>query len=178
MNVHRRDVLRLGLLASASAVLAGCGVPLTRVPDRLNALAVAAPGISGCAAWLAQPAKSPIVLLAARPTRILVHHTASANTTDLSQAQAFSLARTIQQSHFSRGWIDTGQQFTISRGGYVLEGRHRSLEAAQGGTQHVQGAHCDGQNDVAVGIENEGTYMTAPPPAGQYGALVGLCAWL
>ena len=57
------------------------------------------------------------MLLAARPTRILVHHTASANTTDLSQAQAFSLARTIQQSHFSRGWIDTGQQFTVSRGG-------------------------------------------------------------
>ncbi len=176
--LYRRDVLRLGLLASASAALASCGVPLTRMPERLNALAVTPPGISGCAAWLAQPAKAPIVLLAARPTRILVHHTASANTSDLSQAQAFSLARNIQQGHFARGWIDTGQQFTVSRGGFVLEGRHRSLEAAQGGAQHVQGAHCDGQNDVAVGIENEGTYMTVSPPAGQYGALVSLCAWL
>ncbi|MVN86409.1 N-acetylmuramoyl-L-alanine amidase [Deinococcus sp. HMF7620] len=182
LNVlNRRDVLRLGALLGGSAFLAGCGlnVPSANLPaSPLNALAVTQPSVAGTVAWSAQAPKSPVVLLSARPTRILIHHTASANTADLSRAQAYSLARSIQQSHFSRGWIDSGQQFTISRGGYVVEGRHRSLEAAQGGQQHVQGAHCDGFNDVSVGIENEGTYMTVSPPGGQYSALVGLCAWL
>ncbi|PTA68560.1 peptidoglycan recognition protein family protein [Deinococcus arcticus] len=177
----RRDLLRLGALVGGGAFLASCGVKVASpaLPQTpLNALAVASPSVAGTAAWAAQAPRSPIVLLSARPTRLIVHHTASANTSDLSRAQAYSLARSIQQSHFSRGWIDSGQQFTISRGGYVLEGRHRSLEAAQGGQQHVQGAHCDGFNDVSVGIENEGTYMTVSPPGGQYSALVGLCAWL
>src|SRR5215207_7674144 len=76
----------------------------------------------------------------------------------------------------SRGWIDTGQQFTISRGAYVLEGRHRSVEALTGGTRHVLGAHCTAQNPYAVGIENEGTYTSVTMPAAQYAALVDLCA--
>jgi N-acetyl-anhydromuramyl-L-alanine amidase AmpD len=177
--ISRRGALRLGLFVSGSVVLAGCGVNVRETPRApLNALAVSAPAVTGCAAWGAKPATAPTVLLNARPTRVIVHHTASPNTGDLSQAQAYSLARSIQQSHFERGWIDSGQQFTISRGGYVLEGRHRSLAAAQGGTQHLQGAHCEGFNDVALGIENEGTYMTVTPPGGQYAALVGLCAWL
>ncbi|MFC4425092.1 N-acetylmuramoyl-L-alanine amidase [Deinococcus navajonensis] len=178
-TLTRRDVLRWGGLLGAGALLASCGMqapPLEGLP--LNSQAVAAPTIAGTATWKAQAPKEAVTLLDRRPTRILVHHTASANVTDYSQAQAFSLARSIQQSHFDRGWIDSGQQFTISRGGYVMEGRHRSLEAAQGGTRHVRGAHCDGQNDVAVGIENEGTYMTVSPPGGQYSALVSLCAWL
>ncbi|MFC4638219.1 N-acetylmuramoyl-L-alanine amidase [Deinococcus hohokamensis] len=178
-TMTRREVLRWSSLLGASALLASCGLqapPMDSLP--LNSQAVAAPTIASTATWKAQAPKEAITLLDRRPTRILVHHTASANVTDYSQAQAFSLARSIQQSHFDRGWIDSGQQFTISRGGYVMEGRHRSLEAAQGGTRHVRGAHCDGQNDVAVGIENEGTYMTVSPPGGQYSALVSLCAWL
>ncbi|ACO47856.1 N-acetylmuramoyl-L-alanine amidase [Deinococcus deserti] len=175
----RRDLLRWGALLGGSTLLASCGLqapPMADLP--LNTQAVTAPSISSTSTWKAQAPREAITLLSARPTRIIVHHTASANVTDYSQAQAFTLARSIQQSHFDRGWIDSGQQFTISRGGYVVEGRHRSLEAAQGGTHHVRGAHCDGFNDVAVGIENEGTYMTVSPPAGQYSALVSLCAWL
>ncbi|MBZ9715889.1 N-acetylmuramoyl-L-alanine amidase [Deinococcus multiflagellatus] len=177
----RRDVLRLGALLGGGAFLSSCGLNVTHpaLPAApLNELALTQPSVAGAAVWGAQAPKSPIVLLAARPTRILVHHTDSANTADLSRTQAYSLARSIQESHFSRGWIDSGQQFTISRGGYVMEGRHRSLEAAQGGQQHVQGAHCDGFNDVSVGIENEGNYMTVAPPGGQYSALVAMCAWL
>ncbi|GGK17848.1 hypothetical protein GCM10008955_09130 [Deinococcus malanensis] len=178
-SLTRRDLLRWSALLGGSALLASCGLQAPPIADLpLNTHAVTAPNISSTTTWKAQPPKEPITLLDARPTRIIVHHTASANVTDYSQAQAFSLARSIQQSHFDRGWIDSGQQFTISRGGYVVEGRHRSLEAAQGGTRHVRGAHCDGFNDVSVGIENEGTYMTVSPPAGQYSALVSLCAWL
>ncbi|WP_243398309.1 peptidoglycan recognition protein family protein [Deinococcus koreensis] len=174
----RRDLLRWGTALGSAAFLAGCGLQVAPTPGPLNSQAVAPPGVAGTAAWKAQPPTEAITVLGTRPTRIIVHHTASANVSDLSQAQAYALARSIQQSHFARGWIDSGQQFTISRGGYVVEGRHRSLEAAQGGTRHVRGAHCDGFNDVSVGIENEGTYMTVSPPGGQYAALVTLCAWL
>ena len=46
-----------------------------------------------------------------------------------TQSAAYSLARSIQDFHMdSNGWIDTGQNFTVSRGGYAMEGRHRSLE--------------------------------------------------
>ena len=181
--VSRRAFLRLGAAFGGSLVLASCGLNKADVlpeaqPGNLAALAVSAPTVTSTAGWKAQPPKEAITLLAARPTRIIVHHTDTANSTDLSQAHAFSLARSIQQAHFSRSWIDSGQHFTISRGGYMVEGRHRSLEAAQGGTRHVRGAHCEGFNDVSVGIENEGNYMGVSPPSGQYTALVSLCAWL
>jgi hypothetical protein len=85
----------------------------------------------------------------------------------------------IQNSHIDRrGWIDTGQNFTVSRGGFVLEGRHRSLEVLRAGKRHVEGTHCVGQNTVALGIENEGTYTTAMPPAELWDSLRGLCAYI
>jgi N-acetyl-anhydromuramyl-L-alanine amidase AmpD len=142
------------------------------------AAAVAAPTIVGCSTWGAKLPTEPITVLGARPTMVIVHHTATPNSTDLGQAHAYQLARSIQQSHFSRDFIDTGQQFTISRGGYVLEGRHRSVDVVRGGTSHVRGAHCEHQNDVAVGIENEGTYTTIQPPQVLYNKLVTLCAYI
>lgn len=186
--LNRRQLLRAGLGLGGTLLLASCGLNAQTLtpPDPANTpgaaplqgLAVGMPAIAGTATWQAQAAKEAVTVLATRPTRIIVHHTDSANTTDLSQARAFALARDIQQWHFANGWIDSGQQFTISRGGYVLEGRHRSLEAAQSGTLHVRGAQCEGFNDVSVGIENEGQYMSSAPPGAQYSALVGLCAWL
>lgn len=180
----RRQVLRWGTALGGSVLLASCGLNKAALlgPDApvnpLSTQAVTSPAIASTATWKAQAPRDVITVLATRPTRIVVHHTATPNVSDLSQAQAYSLARSIQQAHFDRGWIDSGQQFTISRGGYVLEGRHRSLEAARGGTQHVRGAHCEGFNDVSVGIENEGTYSSVAPPAVQYDALVRMCAWL
>jgi N-acetyl-anhydromuramyl-L-alanine amidase AmpD len=106
-----------------------------------------------------------------------VHHTATPNSTDLSQAHAFALARSIQNNHMDvRGFIDTGQHFTISRGGFITEGRHRSLERLRAGSGHVVGAHCTGQNSQAIGIENEGLYTSVAPPAALYNQLVALCA--
>lgn len=58
-----------------------------------------------------------------------------------------------------------------------MEGRHSSLSVLRGGTQHVQGAHCVGHKDVAVGIENEGTYSSVSPPAALYNQLVAMCAY-
>jgi hypothetical protein len=141
----------------------------------------AGPLIHDTASWSARPAKSAITVLNRRPKGIVIHHTASPNVADTSLAHAKQLARNIQNFHMGlqRNWIDTGQHFTVSRGGHILEGRHHSLEAAMAGQRHVLGAHAGSAcNTDYVGIENEGTYMTGLPPAMQWGSLVQLCAWL
>ncbi|GAA4908409.1 N-acetylmuramoyl-L-alanine amidase [Streptomyces coeruleoprunus] len=166
---HRRAVLTGALALGAAAALTPLG-PAGR------AYAAAGPLISDCAAWGARPPSSPVNVLAARPHKIIVHHTATANVTDYSQAHAFALARSIQKFHMdSRGWIDSGQHFTISRGAHVVEGRHQSLATLQAGSGTVEGAHCTGQNTIAIGIENEGTYDTVDPRGQQYAALLDLC---
>ncbi|MER8568688.1 phage tail tip lysozyme [Mesorhizobium sp. M0924] len=141
----------------------------------------AAPVIHDTASWGAHPPKSAIAVLNRRPKGIVIHHTASANVADTSLVHAKQLARNIQSFHMGpqRNWKDTGQHFTVSRGGHMLEGRHRSLEIARAGQKHVLGAHAgDACNSDYVGIENEGTYMVGLPPAAQWTALVQLCAWL
>ena len=169
--ISRRSFIKYTVGLGATALIGG--FELVGAPS-----ALAAPAVIGTATWGAQPPTQPITILAARPTKIIVHHTAGVNTTDYSLSHAYSLARQIQQDHFARGWIDTGQHYTISRGGYALEGRHRSLEVLQGGVSHVQGAHCTGQNDVAVGIENEGTYTLVQPPQALYNQLVAMCSYI
>jgi len=173
-----RHISRRGLLRGGFAIGGALAIGDLQLRLAASASAVTSPTIYDTVAWGAQPPKDTITVLSQRPTMIIVHHTASSNTTDYSQAQAFSLARNIQQWHFDRGWIDTGQQFTISRGGYAMEGRHESLGALNGGTTHVRGAHTSGQNDVAVGIENEGTYTSVGPPDALYNKLVDLCAYM
>jgi len=149
-------------------------------PTSMLELAVA-PAIHDTASWSARPPKSAITVLNRRPKGIVIHHTASANVADVSLAHAKQLARNIQNFHMGpqRNWKDTGQHFTVSRGGHILEGRHRSLEIARAGQKHVLGAHAgDACNSDYVGIENEGTYMVGLPTPAQWTALVQLCAWL
>ncbi len=169
----RRSFLKAALVGTSVLI---AGVELRFAPT--SSAAVAQPTIAGCNTWGAQASTEPVTILAARPTKIIIHHTDSPNSTDYSQAHAYALLRSIQQSHFSRGWIDSGQHFTISRGAYITEGRHRSLEMLNGGTSHVRSAHCDGQNDVAIGIENEGNYMTTSMLSGHYTQLVAMCAYI
>ncbi|MGW6394426.1 peptidoglycan recognition protein family protein [Streptomyces sp. NPDC055103] len=167
---------RRSVLTGAFAVTAGVLLPFGPAAGTARA-AVAGPVIADCAAWAARPPSSPVKTLATPPHKIIVHHTATPNTTDYSTAQAYSLARAIQNDQMDqRGWIDTGQHFTISRGAHILEGRHNSLAALQAGTQQVESAHTFEQNTVAIGIENEGTYSTVEPRSVQYAALVELCA--
>jgi hypothetical protein len=114
------------------------------------------------------------------PTYIAVHHTYEpGNSENYSLEHAFEIARNIQNFHMDgNGWIDTGQQFTNSRGGFVLEGRHQSLGVVRGGTRHVQGANVGGRNSEVIGIENEGDYRTVQPPQALWSSLVVLVAWI
>jgi hypothetical protein len=101
-------------------------------------------------------------------------------------AEAKRMCRNIQASHRARGWVDTGQHWSVSRGGIILEGRTGSLDAARRGLV-VAGAHAgSAANRDHWGIEVEGDYTTgsfygdATPevPAAQWDALVSLVRWL
>ncbi|GHF62349.1 hypothetical protein FHX82_002910 [Amycolatopsis bartoniae] len=165
------NLSRRVFLATSAVVTTGLLLPATA--------AAAEPRIYSCDEWGARPPQDALVTIDSRPERILVHHIASANSTDYSLAHAFQVARDDQHDHMdNNGWSDTGQHFTISRGGYRLEGRHGSLDALRAGDHMIRGAHCPGQNDTAIGIENEGTYISELPPQAQWDALVALCGYV
>jgi hypothetical protein len=130
------------------------------------------------AAWHARRPSKPVTVLNHGPDHIVVHHTASANSTDYSLDHALQLSRNIQDIHMDRrGWFDIGEQLTISRGGYVMEGRARSLETIKAGLL-VEGAQTKSENDHTIGIENEGLYDKVKPPHALLDSLVGTMAWL
>ena len=145
------------------------------------------PKIFTAGEWGARPPRARGVEL--NPAEgIVVHHTADPNRApgegDGEQAAAFALARRIQSFHMDdpeRRWSDTGQHFTISRGGIILEGRHGALAAAREG-KVVRGAHAssvDLYNQRWFGIELEGINIDGFFVTGdQWQSLIELCAWL
>ncbi|MET9585624.1 N-acetylmuramoyl-L-alanine amidase [Streptomyces sp. NPDC006539] len=172
-EVDRRTLFRFGLGGAVAAVV---GTELA-----LPAVAQAAPSaefpwIIDCDSWGARPPSSTIQITGNTTNKIILHHMAFPNVTDYSREHAVQLAQDCQDLHMdTNGWADTGQHFTVSRGGYVLEGRHRSLETLEAGEHQVTAAHCPGENGNAIGIENEGTYITETPPEALLDSLVELC---
>lgn len=171
---RRRTLLGAGLAATVTGGLTArtaTAAPLTHVSE---------PTIYGTDDWVARPPNSEIAVLDQPPRYIVVHHTVSpGNTGELTLDRAFEISQAIQSFHMdSNGWIDTGQHFTVSRGGYITEGRHRSLEILREGTRHVYGTHVSGRNSRAIGIENEGNYVAAEVPATQWGSLTDLVAYM
>lgn len=161
------------------SLLLGGGVVLAGLAGTSPAWSVEGPPIIDCAGWGARPNSRIVNVVARRPVKILVHHTATPNVEDYGRGAADALARGIQNFHMDRrGWLDSGQHFTISRGGFVLEGRRRSLEALRSGRKQVEGAHCTGQNLVSIGIENEGTYSRVGPPGILWDRLREMCAYV
>jgi hypothetical protein len=186
----RRELLgTAGVLLGAAVLLNGS----TPYP----AQAASVPAHAGHAVTTATPARTrPVPQVHARkkwdavkPTRkarvrkkapeyIVVHHTATPNSSDDSRKQAFRLSRSIQKYHMTNnGWPDVGQQLTISRGGHVMEGRKGSLKAIRNG-RHLVGTQARGYNPVSLGIENEGNYDKDDPPDALYDSLIETCAWL
>ncbi|HEV7626200.1 MAG TPA: N-acetylmuramoyl-L-alanine amidase [Streptomyces sp.] len=168
----------IGLSAAGTANAAGTAGTLR---SRSAASAKAAePRIYSTEEWGARPPSSDIVIENHVPTFIVVHHTADpGNSEDYSLAHAKKICRDIQNFHMDgNGWADTGQQFTNSRGGFRLEGRHRSLEVVRGGTKHVQGANVGSHNSEIIGIENEGIYSNVDVPKALWDSLVQLVAWI
>ncbi|GAA3732902.1 peptidoglycan recognition protein family protein [Salinactinospora qingdaonensis] len=170
----RRSVFR-GAAVVAGGVLVGGAI---EVGDASSAFAAGEPAIHHRGHWNARGAKYRATVLDKRPDHIVVHHTATTNSTDYSRYHAFRLSRAIQRYHMDHnGWSDVGQQLTISRGGHIMEGRNRSLLAIRR-REHVVGAHTASHNSHTIGIENEGSYASATPPGALMVSLVETCAWL
>ncbi|MPY97547.1 MAG: N-acetylmuramoyl-L-alanine amidase [Actinophytocola sp.] len=175
-QVGRRTVVKGGL----AATVIGAGAPGIAMAKSQPGPANEQPEIYSTADWEARPPDDDIVIEDHAPTYIVVHHTVEpANEEDFSREHAFEISRAIQNYHMdSRGWIDTGQQFTISRGGYITEGRHHSLETLQEGLRHVQGANVANRNSEVIGIENEGLYTKEDVPDALWDSLVGLVTYM
>lgn len=165
----------IGMSATGTAHAAGTARPL-----KASRAKAAEPRIYTTEEWGARPASGEIVVENHKPTFIVVHHTAEpGNSEDYSLEHAKKICRDIQNHHMDgNGWTDTGQQFTNSRGGFRLEGRHKSLAVVRGGTQHVQGANVGSHNSEVIGIENEGLYTDVDVPAALWESLVQLVAWI
>ena len=144
------------------------------------------PKIYSCQEWGARPARSSFAVV--EPKDIVVHHMAWPNRllitdTVAAVAEGFKVARKCQADHMDgNGWSDTGQDFTNTRDGVILEGRHGALGAARIG-KNVQSAHAadpdtGADDNMSYGIENEGTYSTEPMPTQQWASLVALLAFL
>lgn len=166
----RRAVLQGGLGIAATAVIGSAASTAHAAPSPTF------PWIIDCDSWGARPPSGALPLSAIATNKIILHHMAFPNVTDYSREQAIKLAKDCQNLHMDgNGWSDTGQHFTISRGGYVLEGRRGSLAQLDTGGNQVISAHCPGENGRAIGIENEGTYITELPPDALQESLVQLC---
>jgi hypothetical protein len=130
------------------------------------------------------------------PDRLVIHHGASTNTTDYSVEAAFQHSRNGQSTFVNRfhyvltsfvpvqslhmdtnGWADCRQQLTVSRGGFVMEGCNRTLEAIDLG-KNVMTSHASKVDGHTLEIEIEGTYSNEQPPVAQYNALVQTLVWL
>ena len=102
---------------------------------------------------------------------------------DAALQKAFAVARQCQADHMDvNGWADTGQNFSITREGIILEGRHGSLDALMSG-QSVRAAHAADPSTGAdandsPGTEHEGTYSTEAMPLVQWEAAVWLQAFI
>jgi hypothetical protein len=177
MHHNKVTTTRRGLLVGGAAI-AGAALAGFDQPGALAATPVRPPRVYTRAEWGARPPNGQVRYLDRQPDHVVVHHTAGENTDDFSLAAAFAHSKWIQDLHMDQnGWIDSGQQLTISRGGYVMEGRHLSLRAIWE-RQHLSGAQTAGHNDHTIGIENEGIYVSDPVPETLFESLVGTVAWL
>ncbi|WP_062348611.1 peptidoglycan recognition protein family protein [Herbidospora yilanensis] len=174
MPLDRRHVLSLGF----SLGIAGAAVPLLGVQRAEAARGPIRPRIHERLEWEAREPRETATILRRAPEYIVIHHTATSNTMDDTVEHAYRLSRAIQKHHMRRNrWDDIGEQFTISRGGHIMEGRNRTLLAVSRG-MHAVGAHTADHNRSTLGIENEGTYARTSPPLALLGSLVKLTAWL
>jgi len=172
-GLARRHLFRAGLGAATVAVF---GTEPAAAGTALAAPGEDFPWIIGCDDWGARPPASTPVQSGIATNKIIVHHMAFPNVTDYSREQAVKLARDCQNLHMdTNGWIDTGQHFTVSRGGYVLEGRHGSLSTLEQAERQIVSAHCPGENGRSIGIESEGTYITEIPTPALLDSVTKLC---
>lgn len=148
--------------------------------DPKETAAFGASKVISCQEWGANNPASNFKLI--KPGMIVVHHMANVNRmpaeVGAAQKSGIRLAQQCQYSHMNdNGWADTGQHFTNSIDGVVLEGRWGSKSGLMStGGMFPMGAHCEGENGHTIGIENEGLYTSFIPGRVQMVSLIGLLA--
>jgi hypothetical protein len=138
------------------------------------------------AEWGARPAKA--TFSRTTPRYIIIHHTDNKNPPDDPSQRtiegATRFARNIQKFHMdTKGWSDSGHNFLNATGGFILEGRHGSLDAVKQGfcVQSAHAAQDSGKlanGNQSPGIENEGNFITFQMGQKQWESLVELCVSL
>lgn len=127
--------------------------------------------VIGTSSWCAlRPRQKPEIT---EPIYIVIHHTGTIAISSGGTLQgAEELARAIQRNDMARGLIDSGHNFLITIGGFVLEGRHGTVKAIRRGkcvrSRHTTAAH------NSPGIEMEGNFSVMPVNENQWKALVKL----
>jgi hypothetical protein len=99
-------------------------------------------------------------------THLIVHHSASANTSANWGATVLSF---FDYHVNTNGWSDIGYNYLIAPDGTLFVGR--------GGGNNVVGAHFCGKNGATMGICMIGTYMTVAPTDTAMTTLERLLAW-
>lgn len=138
------------------------------------------------AQWGARDAQESFELT--KPMYIVIHNTGDPNPPKARSkgtlAGAKQLAQETQAFHMDDNeWPDSGHNFLNTTDGWLLEGRHGSLEAVLKGLC-VRSAHAAQQGDrlargnESPGIENEGNFMTFVMGKKQWDSLVELCVSL
>lgn len=123
-------------------------------------------GASSHATWM--PTDAEI----ARPTHIIIHHTATPNTDTDWPARV----RQIWGYHtISNDWGDIGYHYLVDPNGVIYEGRFRGVRSD--GTV-IDGAHDYGFNRGTIGISMLGSYDSTLPTAAAQTALDNLVAYL
>lgn len=177
-SMSRRNMLRGAAALGASAAVVGGGLAAVRPVLADVNVAVPEPEIDSNADWGARE-PGALEMNEYPPTYLVVHHTEYPNSEDYSREQAHYHAKQVQDLHqLDNGWVDTGYQFIVSRGGYITEGRHRSLEGLRDGGMFVHGSHAGSPaNSESVAVSMEGNYnLDTQPPDAQWDALVELLA--
>lgn len=141
------------------------------------------------AEWGARPPKpGTFPFTRTIPRYVIVHHTNNPNPPDDTSKGtiegALRLARNIQRFHMDdNDWSDSGHNFLNTTGGFILEGRHGSLDAVKKGFS-IQSAHAAqdlgklANGNQSPGIENEGIFMTFQMGQKQWQSLIELCVSL
>ncbi len=155
--------------ADCRALLIDAGETPAEERKRLRARAAAEPlAVVKREEWGCTPAVCPVTATPSytKVTHLVVHHSASANTSNDWPA----VLRSFWVLHVrGNGWSDIGYNYLIDPDGVLYEGR--------AGGDGVLGAHFSGVNSGTMGVCMVGTFSTVAPTAASVDTLRGMLAW-
>ncbi len=125
------------------------------------------PSVVSRSSWGAAPTKAVTQLPKAKVTKLVIHHSASNNTTVTNSTET-AHQKALQTDMMNRGYQDMGYHFGIGKNGTILEGRITSL----------QGEHVSSHNNYTLGIMLHGNYDTRTFTTAQMNSICNLLAWL